>query len=47
MGQLSETVRDDLRRVLLSPDQAISLEVHGSTDAAVLVPLFLRAASCT
>jgi 8-oxo-dGTP pyrophosphatase MutT (NUDIX family) len=42
MGQLSETVRDDLRRVLLSPDQAISLEVHGSTDAAVLVPLFLQ-----
>jgi len=42
MGQLSQTVRDDLRRVLLSPDQAVSLEVHGRTDAAVLVPLYLQ-----
>jgi 8-oxo-dGTP pyrophosphatase MutT (NUDIX family) len=32
--------RDDLRRVLLSPDDAVALEVHGRTDAAVLVALY-------
>ncbi len=30
-----------LRRVLLHPDVATSLDVHGATDAAVLVPLYL------
>lgn len=30
-----------LRGVLLDPAQAAALEVHGRTDAAVLVPLFL------
>jgi 8-oxo-dGTP pyrophosphatase MutT (NUDIX family) len=30
--------------VLLDPEEAAALEVHGRTDAAVLVPLFLDAA---
>jgi 8-oxo-dGTP pyrophosphatase MutT (NUDIX family) len=34
---------EQLRRVLLSPEQAVTLEVRGATDAAVLVPLFLEA----
>src|SRR5690242_16939706 len=32
---------DALRTVLLDTEQAAALEVHGRTDAAVLVPLFL------
>jgi 8-oxo-dGTP pyrophosphatase MutT (NUDIX family) len=32
---------DRLRTVLLDAEQAAALEVHGRTDAAVLVPLFL------
>ena len=28
--------------MLLSPDEAISLEVHGRTDAGVLVPLYIE-----
>jgi len=31
-----------LREVLLDPVHAASLDVHGRTDAAVLVPLFVR-----
>lgn len=31
-----------LRGVLLDPGQAAALDVHGRTDAAVLVPLFVR-----
>ncbi len=31
-----------LRGVLLDPVEAAALDVHGRTDAAVLVPLFLR-----
>jgi 8-oxo-dGTP pyrophosphatase MutT (NUDIX family) len=31
-----------LRAVLLEPEAAAALDVHGRTDAAVLVPLFLR-----
>jgi 8-oxo-dGTP pyrophosphatase MutT (NUDIX family) len=33
----------ELRAVLLDPAAAAQLEVHGRTDAAVLVPLFTRA----
>jgi 8-oxo-dGTP pyrophosphatase MutT (NUDIX family) len=33
-------VADDLRRVLLDPGEAAALDVHGRTDAAVLVPLY-------
>jgi 8-oxo-dGTP pyrophosphatase MutT (NUDIX family) len=40
-GRLS-TIRDDLQRVLLSPEEAISLEVRGRTDAGVLVPLYVE-----
>jgi 8-oxo-dGTP pyrophosphatase MutT (NUDIX family) len=36
------TVKDGLGRVLLSPEQAIDLEVRGGTDAAVLVALYLE-----
>ncbi len=32
-----------LRRVLLDPAEAAALDVHGRTDAAVLVPLYLGA----
>jgi 8-oxo-dGTP pyrophosphatase MutT (NUDIX family) len=31
---------DELRRLLLSPDEAAALDVHGRIDAAVLVPLY-------
>jgi 8-oxo-dGTP pyrophosphatase MutT (NUDIX family) len=34
-------IRDELERVLLSPEDAINLEVRGGTDAAVLVPLYV------
>src|SRR5260370_20234026 len=34
-------IRDRLRRVLLAPEVAIALDVHGRTDAAVLVPLYV------
>jgi 8-oxo-dGTP pyrophosphatase MutT (NUDIX family) len=40
-GQDLEEIRDRLRRVLLSPQEAIALDVHGRTDAAVLVPLYV------
>jgi 8-oxo-dGTP pyrophosphatase MutT (NUDIX family) len=33
---------DALRAVLLDPVEAAGLDVHGRTDAAVLVPLFVR-----
>jgi 8-oxo-dGTP pyrophosphatase MutT (NUDIX family) len=36
-----QSVREELRRVLLSPQDATQLEVRGRTDAAVLVALFL------
>jgi 8-oxo-dGTP pyrophosphatase MutT (NUDIX family) len=36
------SIRDELPRVLLSPEEAISLEVHGRTDAAVLVPIYFE-----
>jgi 8-oxo-dGTP pyrophosphatase MutT (NUDIX family) len=38
--QSTASLRDDLRRVLLTPADAIALEVHGRKDAGVLVPLF-------
>ncbi len=33
---------DDLRGVLLSPEEALSLDVHGAVNAAVLVPLYVQ-----
>lgn len=37
----ARSVVEQLRRVLLDPVEAAALEVHGRTDAAVLVPLYL------
>ena len=41
MASLADSVREELRRVLLTADEAISLEVNGRTDAGVLVPLYI------
>jgi 8-oxo-dGTP pyrophosphatase MutT (NUDIX family) len=41
MAPSTQALRGDLCRVLLSPEEAMALEVHGSTQAAVLVPLYL------
>ncbi len=35
-------VTEQLSRVLLAPEEAMALEVHGATDAAVLVPLYME-----
>jgi 8-oxo-dGTP pyrophosphatase MutT (NUDIX family) len=40
MALHERSIRDDLRPVLISPEEAIRLEVHGRTNAAVLVPLY-------
>ena len=40
MSDGGRSVQDELRRVLLSPDEAVQLDVRGRTDAAVLVPLY-------
>jgi 8-oxo-dGTP pyrophosphatase MutT (NUDIX family) len=37
------SIRDDLRGVLLSPEAALSLDVGGAVNAAVLVPLYVAA----
>ncbi|MEO9024772.1 MAG: CoA pyrophosphatase, partial [Solirubrobacteraceae bacterium] len=42
MTLTARTVRDELERVLLSPADAIALDVSGGTDAAVLVALYLE-----
>jgi 8-oxo-dGTP pyrophosphatase MutT (NUDIX family) len=36
------SVRDTLARVLLTPEEAVALEVDGRTDAGVLVPLYVQ-----
>jgi 8-oxo-dGTP pyrophosphatase MutT (NUDIX family) len=36
------SIREELPRVLLSVEEAISLEVHGRTDAGVLVPMYFE-----
>jgi 8-oxo-dGTP pyrophosphatase MutT (NUDIX family) len=41
MAQLARSIRDQLPAVLLTPAQAIALDVRGRTNAAVLVPLYL------
>jgi 8-oxo-dGTP pyrophosphatase MutT (NUDIX family) len=38
----NDHLNEDLRRVLLSPEDALTLEVRGATNAAVLVPLYLE-----
>ena len=35
-------IRDELARVLLTAEQALSLDVSGHKDAAVLVPLYIQ-----
>lgn len=42
MTLTARTVREELERVLLSPAEAVALDVHGGTDAAVLVALYLE-----
>jgi 8-oxo-dGTP pyrophosphatase MutT (NUDIX family) len=42
MAQRIDPLRDELRRVLLTVESAMALDVLGRTDAAVLVPLYLR-----
>ncbi len=37
----ADTIQAELRRVLLTPEQAISLELRGAVEAAVLVPLYV------
>jgi 8-oxo-dGTP pyrophosphatase MutT (NUDIX family) len=39
---VADPLESRLQRLLLTPEQAVSLDVHGRTDAAVLVPLFER-----
>ncbi len=41
MPLTTRTVGQELERVLLSPEQAINLDVRGGTDAAVLVALYV------
>src|SRR5437764_13434613 len=43
MAPSRSAIRERLRRVLLSPEAAMALEVRGRTDAAVLVPLYVQA----
>jgi 8-oxo-dGTP pyrophosphatase MutT (NUDIX family) len=42
MSARAESLREDLRRVLLDPQEAMSVVVAGRTRAAVLVPLYLE-----
>jgi 8-oxo-dGTP pyrophosphatase MutT (NUDIX family) len=42
MASANDHLQDDLRRVLLTTEDAMTLDVRGRTDAAVLVPLYLE-----
>jgi 8-oxo-dGTP pyrophosphatase MutT (NUDIX family) len=42
MASANDHLADDLRRVLLRTEDALTLDVRGRTDAAVLVPLYLE-----
>ncbi len=42
MRSSTSALREQLEQVLLRPEDAVALEVHGRTDAAVLVPLYLH-----
>jgi 8-oxo-dGTP pyrophosphatase MutT (NUDIX family) len=42
MALTIDSLRDQLKRVLLVPAEAVRLDLHGSTDAAVLVPLYVE-----
>ena len=39
-----KAIREELAQVLLAPADAITISVHGRTEAAVLVPLYLDSA---
>jgi 8-oxo-dGTP pyrophosphatase MutT (NUDIX family) len=41
MARANDHLAEDLRRVLLTAEDALTLEVRGRIDAAVLVPLYL------
>ncbi len=40
MASRNDRLAEDLRRVLLSVEDALTLEVRGAVNAAVLVPLY-------
>lgn len=42
MSLRAGAIREALPGVLLSPEDALKLDVHGRTDAAVLVPLYVE-----
>jgi 8-oxo-dGTP pyrophosphatase MutT (NUDIX family) len=42
MQQSLATIRDDLKRVLLTAEEAAALDIRGMTDAGVLVPLYVQ-----
>jgi 8-oxo-dGTP pyrophosphatase MutT (NUDIX family) len=42
MPSRNHQLQEDLRRVLLAPEDALGLEVRGATAAAVLVPLYVH-----
>jgi 8-oxo-dGTP pyrophosphatase MutT (NUDIX family) len=42
MAPDTRSIREELERVLLTPADAVALEVRGRTDAAVLVALYLH-----
>jgi 8-oxo-dGTP pyrophosphatase MutT (NUDIX family) len=42
MASGNNHLHEDLRRVLLAPEDALTLEVRGATNAAVLVPLYVN-----
>ncbi len=41
MDTPTRSLREEFGRVLLNPADAMALEVHGATDAAVLVPVYV------
>lgn len=41
MPLLNAALRAQLQPVLLAPEEAVAIDVHGRTDAAVLVPLYV------
>jgi 8-oxo-dGTP pyrophosphatase MutT (NUDIX family) len=41
MALTIDGLRDQLEHVLLTPEAAVAIDVHGGTDAAVLVPLYV------
>jgi 8-oxo-dGTP pyrophosphatase MutT (NUDIX family) len=41
MALRTESLREQLQRVLLDPGDAVAIDVQGRTDAAVLIPLYV------